>query len=574
MKASTEKENLKYINYTSYLLQQLYMVLTIGLETKKYKRADKLYGIRKRNFRESVEYTKTQLMLLEDAEEIIRAFNAVNRNSELLEYLEDEYEKYSKVLQLRDKEFEHVINQFDKETKKAFKILKEGNPDFSLLSKAGKVYIPVEETGSYCVNLVFETLHDISEYEDIIICDFELIKDESGYIFDLMFEDMETQEMHMLKIPFTKAYIEMQLFDYTRESVFWDSNPWVFLSDILMELKYKADWELKYLNDKEKELVALVGFYPFASFIFQREINYDVSDNAYRLLKKYVEESDNINLLLLLNEIHNKKCEKKQKKLCIEFKRQLSEPKSNRFWRVIMKDFANACSEYPSKSEVYSDKEKLYSIRNCIQKYMNQQGVEGIYPNFFIKEKREKEEIILSYIKIGENAWRNNYNSNFCIGTVRCKEERAYIYKDMYDIWFENKKIKDVKINAVQADLLLSNEKSDKEVKRMCKIVAKAARLQKLTKEEEKYMHIFYNKSSETGVLASVCAIGGMFFGILFAAAMAILEFVITLIFTGDSFVKSISRVMEISWWFVALGAGGGFGILLFIVFFIKSKQE
>lgn len=580
---------MKYINYQSRILKNLYYNLLFYSKEKEksnYKKANHIRGNKKINFDDSLAYAKEQISAINKDADILKKLDETKCNSEILKILELECENYEKRLLLRDEEFNQVVENFDEETKKAFLILKDDNNGIVLFDN--KAIIKVEETGSYSVNLILENeyVHEQDNIcgADIIISDIELVKTDSGYALGLIYDDVSNDDEVVLKeYIFSKASVNLNLFDYVSNEMFWSDNAWDILADILNELEMKANWGIRYLNEKEKEIFPLTKFAPIVSFLQWKEdiLNYQVSKEQYDLMMKYIEKSGCTYLMPLLDELYIEENEKNRARLCSKFSHQLKRMEAKELWRLIREELLEACNEYASKTELYVTEENVKLVRNYIDEEMKLNKIEGTYPYYYIKHSENGQDLI-SYIKCVEDSANGNLFLNFNVA-VAIEKEEGYIQKfnDFYDLFYAknyvNKKAAIVNIQRMDFNLYDEGEYSNNEIRtqieKYCIIIAKIVHGKKLDKSEKAY--VYGEISTKASILfgAIVCILMGLLFSILLCFGMAILSILITFVATC-SFSEVADILLDKIWLYGFLGVWGAFSGILFLILVVNEIKN
>lgn len=502
-----------------------------------------------------------------------------------MKYIDHEYKE-----KLRDEELEKVIKEFDEETQKAFLLFKDIQAESYLSYSDEEACIYVEETGSYSVKIVLK-IDEKTEQEQvsnasISVNDLELIKKDSVYVLGVIYNDYSIGEEIVKEITFSEIKTEINLLEYANNELFYCDNAWEILADLLNELELKAKWGMQYLNEKEKEMFPLTEFAPIVSFLQWKtdSLNYQVSKEQFDLMKSYIEKSDCTYLMPLLEESYRETDENRREKLCDKFNKQLRKMEAKQLWRNIREDLVTACSGYITTTELYATDEKIAFVRNCIDKEMKLNKIEGTYPYYYVKFNENGHNII-SYIKCVESAFHSdNINVEFNVA-VAIEKEDGYNenLKDFYDVfyakYYENKKY--AKVNIFRPNTMFIEEEegySSKEIRtqieKYCITVAKLAYGKKLDKSEKAYVQGGEFSMAATSIFMVVISVlAGLLFSTIMNVVFAIITVPLTLIFTG-SFSKLIEIMSDKMWLYQWLGCWGVISGLIFILFLVNAIKD
>jgi hypothetical protein len=423
---------------------------------------------------------------------------------DILRFLDDAKQDYDRRMEQRDAARHALPLSADVQT--AFDRL-ESIPPLSCAD--GVVRIDTLDFPAAKEALVLEGVAPFAWLSDWEAADyFEIEQTDCGYWLALRIVTWETAELTTLYLSFADAHVETTLYDYLPTV----GAPWDRLSAMLGALSNKQEWGLP-MNDAERRLLPLVDFDPL---VFSGSTGtVTVTDAQKAALLPYRE------LEPLLSE------RKKQR-----WQAFLHSPAAKPFWRQILADAQTACADYEKPIGHLLSPE----IRDTITAQMRQYGLSGAYPRFSFEKPlhgvrlvnngcgqtslvggKERLQGSVTFVEDAEGGLDISV-----VSTIT--KQRQEPITDEFDAYF----LEEARL-LTRRTYLFGGEWPD-EWAEPCRIIAKTALLERLTREEKRSR---FCPSAGLGGCSWVFI--GLLFGLLMTAGMMILTLIVTLLFASSA---------------------------------------
>lgn len=443
--------------------------------------------------------------------------------------------------------------------------------DFNI--RGDDAYINYTNSCACCGRLVFKNATGVPTTENnYYICINglnSLLKDDDGYRLVGLLENWEDDTEIPFVIHFTDAQVETEV--YKADYAFGYDRPWSYLVDTEDEILCKGTDIYNYqFNDKEKELLPLLKEIKTFNLVYCQS---DDAVSKFPIFTALLKDYGYAELLAKVEKLEQSfEDVDKRIKLVKQLSALLNKQKYEPLWREIYNKIVDSQTEYPLKSDMYFDTEKVSEIHEKIQKTMESCGYTGQYPDFVKQGEMKKIHLTKSYdktyfvgreknvqyhIKCLDIGCDDSYDINFVCGTAILRDGENT--EDIFDCLF------DANGKRLSKNVLYESVRFDEDrnivsgnLEQAVQVAVKKAELQKLTKEERKIYGA--DMSISIGLLLfAMWLFMGVFFGTFVTLGMMIIGAIFTAILLGPQEIPSM--IMEIPWWKLWVAGFVGFGV-------------